>query len=93
VNNLERTLKNLQDDMQQLVDDIADCEAKLIRAQKLIQGLGGQKTLWKEMSEKLAITYTNLTGDVLISSGMIAYLGAFNSVYRDELADMWVKNC
>jgi len=38
------------------------------------------------MSEKLAITYVNLTGDVLISSGMIAYLGAFNSVFRDELA-------
>jgi len=30
---------------------------------------------------------------VLISSGMIAYLGAFNSVFRDELADAWVKNC
>jgi dynein heavy chain len=41
----------------------------------------------------MAIVYTNLTGDVLISSGMIAYLGAFNSVFRDELADAWVKNC
>jgi dynein heavy chain len=38
------------------------------------------------MSEKMSITYVNLTGDVLISSGMIAYLGAFNSVFRDELA-------
>lgn len=24
---------------------------------------------------------------------MIAYLGAFNSVYRDELAGEWVKAC
>lgn len=45
------------------------------------------------MSEKMSITYVNLTGDVLISSGMIAYLGAFNSVFRDELAAQWVKAC
>jgi dynein heavy chain len=45
------------------------------------------------MSEKLSVTYINLTGDVLISSGMIAYLGAFNSVFRDELAEAWVKAC
>lgn len=45
------------------------------------------------MSEDLAVTYVNLTGDVLISSGMIAYLGAFTSVFREELAADWVQNC
>lgn len=45
------------------------------------------------MSEQLTVTYNNLTGDVLISSGMIAYLGAFNSVFRDELASQWVEAC
>jgi len=45
------------------------------------------------MSEKMSVTYVNLTGDVLISSGMIAYLGAFNSVFRDELAVQWVTAC
>jgi dynein heavy chain len=39
----------------------------------------------------MKVVYVNLTGDVLISSGMIAYLGAFNSVFRDELADEWVR--
>lgn len=37
--------------------------------------------------------YKSLTGDVLISSGMIAYLGAFDSVYRNELIEQWVKTC
>jgi len=37
--------------------------------------------------------YNSLTGDVLCSSGLIAYLGAFDSVYRNELSTMWVKNC
>ncbi len=93
VNGLRRELKQCQDDKAQLEADVADCEAKLVRATKLISGLGGQKTLWQSMSEKLSVTYINLTGDVLISSGMIAYLGAFNSVFRDELAEAWVKAC
>jgi len=93
VNALKNQLQNLIDEKAQLEADVADCEAKLIRATKLIAGLGGQKTLWLSISEKMKIVYTNLTGDVLISSGMIAYLGAFNSVYRDELAIQWVKMC
>jgi len=59
----------------------------------LISGLGGEKTRWKEESEKLSIVYENLTGDVLISSGMIAYLGAFTSVFRSDLAAQWVESC
>lgn len=45
------------------------------------------------MTQVLGETFTNLTGDVLISSGMIAYLGAFTSVYREELAADWVTKC
>ena len=87
---LKQQLQDCVDEKEQLQADVADCEAKLIRATKLISGLGGQKTLWLSISEKMTHTYTNLTGDVLISSGMIAYLGAFNSVFRDELAISWV---
>ena len=65
---------------------VEDCKAKLIRAESLITGLGGEKTRWKAESERLGIVYDNLTGDVLISSGMIAYLGAFTSVYREIIA-------
>jgi len=90
VNALKRQLQDCLDNKAQLEADVADCEARLITAKKLIDGLGGQKTLWLSISEKMKVIYTNLTGDVLISSGMIAYLGAFNSVFRDELSDMWV---
>jgi dynein heavy chain len=93
VDGLRAELQAIQDEKQRLADEVADCEARLITATKLIEGLGGEKTRWKQQSEELAITFVNLTGDVLISSGMIAYLGAFNSVFRDELADLWVKGC
>jgi dynein heavy chain len=65
----------------------------LIRAESLISGLGGEKTRWKAESERLEAVYENLTGDVLISAGMISYLGAFTSVYRTELAADWVAHC
>jgi len=87
---LRANLKESQDEKARLEAEVTECEAKLVRATKLIQGLGGEKARWKKQSEDLAIVYHNLTGDVLIAAGMIAYLGAFNALYRDELAQSWV---
>lgn len=33
----------------------------------------------------------NLTGDVLVSSGLIAYLGAFTPSYRNDITNAWVQ--
>jgi dynein heavy chain len=87
---LKADLKGTQDKKASLEAQVEDCEAKLIRAESLITGLGGEKTRWKQLSEDLGVVYTNLTGDVLISSGMIAYLGAFTSLYREELTSKWI---
>jgi dynein heavy chain len=90
---LERNLKNTQDEVQELEDKAADCEARLIKAKSLISGLGGQKVAWKEESVRLAEVYVNLTGDVLISAGVIAYLGAFTAKFRTEICADWVEKC
>lgn len=58
------------------------CSKKLERAEQLIGGLGGEKTRWSQTSLELGHLYINLTGDILISSGVVAYLGAFTSNYR-----------
>ena len=34
-----------------------------------------------------------VAGDVLISSGVIAYLGAFTSAFRSECSREWSKKC
>jgi len=65
----------LQDQKQQLERDVDLCSKKLDRATKLIGGLGGEKTRWTEVAEKLGKDYVNLTGDVLLSAAFIAYLG------------------
>lgn len=58
------------------------CTKKLERAEALIGGLGGEKTRWTQAAKDLGVQYENLTGDVLLSSGIVAYLGAFTAVFR-----------
>lgn len=64
-----------QNKKEQLEKDVDTCSKKLDRATKLIGGLGGEKSRWTEVAKKLGANYVNLTGDVLLSSGFIAYLG------------------
>lgn len=66
---------------------------KLSRAEKLIGGLGGEKIRWTAVAEELRKDYTNLTGDVLLSSGYVAYLGPFTVTYRDQMLEEWAKAC
>lgn len=58
------------------------CGKKLVRAEKLIGGLGGEKQRWTEAAARLQDIYDNLSGDVLISSGVMAYLGPFTMAFR-----------
>ena len=37
---------------------------------------------WQQAAIDLSKKYVNLTGDVLVSSGIVAYLGAFTSAFR-----------
>ena len=66
----------------ELEDNIDLCSKKLDRAEKLIGGLGGEKDRWTKAADMLGIKYTNITGDVLLSSGVVAYLGAFTVDFR-----------
>ena len=48
---------------------------------------------WSQAAQSLQETYDNLTGDVLIASGVIAYLGAFTGAYRQGCVKDWIKAC
>ncbi|KAH8863214.1 Dynein heavy chain 1, axonemal [Schistosoma japonicum] len=67
------------------------CEARLIRADKLIGGLGSEKLRWNESVSQLNYLLANLVGNVLCSSGSIAYLGPFSSKYRSDMINDWVE--
>ncbi|KNC96829.1 uncharacterized protein SPPG_07663 [Spizellomyces punctatus DAOM BR117] len=69
------------------------CGKKLIRAEQLIGGLGGEKDRWTEAASSLSAIYNNLTGDVLLAAAVIAYLGAFTSAYRQVCLGEWNQLC
>jgi dynein heavy chain len=41
----------------------------------------------------LEAAYVNLTGDVLVSAGLMAYLGPFTSTFRQRQMAEWVATC
>lgn len=48
---------------------------------------------WTDTAQSLARAYVNLTGDMLVSAGIIAYLGAFTAAYRVKIIDQFVDLC
>lgn len=48
---------------------------------------------WTETAENLRRAYYNLTGDMLVAAGMIAYLGAFTSDFRDQIMESFLAVC
>ena len=71
----------------ELEHNILICEQKLDRVEKLIGGLGGEKDRWTEAARVLGDKYDRITGDVLLSSGVVAYLGPFTVGFRNVSLD------
>jgi len=69
---------------------VETCKIQLDRAEKLISGLGGEKTRWKQRAADLGDQHTRLVGDVLLASAQIAYLGPFTQTWRAECLALWV---
>ncbi|XP_030372078.1 dynein heavy chain 3, axonemal [Scaptodrosophila lebanonensis] len=76
-----------------LEDEIDNCEKKLNRAEKLLGGLGGEKTRWSEAAKNLHESISNIVGDVLLAGGCTAYLGFFTTEYRVNILDDWTAVC
>ncbi|XP_041374659.1 dynein heavy chain 7, axonemal-like isoform X2 [Gigantopelta aegis] len=87
---LEDTLENNKQKKADLENQVDLCTKKLERAEQLISGLGGERDRWSQAARDLTKKYINLTGDVLISSGIVAYLGAFTSAFRHEQTQQWL---
>ncbi|KAF4023972.1 hypothetical protein G4228_016077 [Cervus hanglu yarkandensis] len=67
------------------------CEQRLGRADKLINGLSDERVRWQETVENLEHMLDSIFGDVLVAAGFVAYLGPFTGQYRTVLYDSWVK--
>ena len=86
-------LDQVKNDKQALENKVADTETKLTRAKKLIEGLGGEKARYMLESTRYANEFKNVVGDVVVSSGVVAYLGPFLNKYRQVAVNDWVQMC
>ncbi|KAA3677673.1 dynein heavy chain, axonemal, partial [Paragonimus westermani] len=90
---LQDQLDEMQTKKQDLEDNIELCSKKLDRAEKLINGLGGEKNRWTEAAAMLKNRHHNIIGDVLLSAGVVAYLGPFTVDFRSGIQQEWHELC
>lgn len=104
LNAKKAALKKVEDELSALEANLADakakkvslegqadmCDKKIVRANQLLDGLGGERDRWSEFAKLLTEKYRKLTGDVLISAGVLAYLGPFTAVFRQRQMISWV---
>ncbi|KAG6798201.1 Dynein heavy chain 7, axonemal [Apis mellifera caucasica] len=90
---VEKLLKIRRAEYQAMTDEVNVCEARLRRARELIGRLGGEYTRWSDTAKELGVRYYTLTGDILIGSGIVAYLGVFTTQFRQQQIENWVQIC
>jgi len=76
----------------ELTKDMEMCVIKLNNANKLIEGLGGEKDRWATTVKNLTEEYNLLPGDALVAAGMVSYAGPFTGEYRTEFEQLWRDN-
>ncbi|XP_014599968.1 PREDICTED: dynein heavy chain 7, axonemal-like [Polistes canadensis] len=85
---------NLQDTLQkklQLEEEVSNCTIKLQKAERLIASLGSEKERWLQLADNLQLNYDNLAGDMILSSGIIAYMAPYNIKCRDKMIKKWIN--
>jgi len=87
---LQDELAKKTDEQTELEDNIELCAKKLTRAEQLISGLSGEKYRWSQTALELQLTLDNAIGDVLLSAGVVAYLGAFTVDFRNVIINAYL---
>ncbi|XP_068083916.1 dynein axonemal heavy chain 6 [Anabrus simplex] len=77
-----------KNELQRIIELTAN---RLVRAGKLTMALGDEQVRWEQSVESLGQALGTIIGDVLVAAACVSYLGAFTSVYREELTILWTK--
>lgn len=81
---VQREEKRLRDEHDKMQD-------KKGLAEMLINSLKSERESWEKSLIKGKADRLTLEGDILIASGIMAYLGVFSADYRTECVEQWVK--
>jgi dynein heavy chain 1 len=100
---LDRNIKKLNESIEEYKRELSDLismttnlkkekeavASKLTKAENLLGGLKSEKDRWEKSSKEFVNQFKTLTGDVLISSAFLAYIGFFDQFYRELLMSTW----
>ncbi|XP_063982735.1 dynein axonemal heavy chain 7-like [Diachasmimorpha longicaudata] len=86
---LNETLKETLAKKVELESEAKNCTEKLAKSEGLIASLDGEKIKWNRSVDSLKSSLETLAGDLLISSGVIAFLSSFDEIHRREIIDKW----
>ncbi|KAG8347796.1 putative Dynein heavy chain N terminal region 2 domain1 [Trypanosoma vivax] len=86
-------LDSVKKDKQDLEEKVSDTDVKLTRAKKLIEGLGGEKVRFAGESKRFEEELKYVLGNVVVSAGVVAYLGPFLHRYRERALQTWLGMC
>lgn len=89
IDSLNKTYQEKVDFEAELQANIDDANLKLSRANKIIEGLSGEKTRWEETVKRLTRDQGFLIGNCLVAAGLMAYGGAFTAQFRMRLEALW----
>jgi dynein heavy chain, axonemal len=90
-NQLKARLKKKYDDQmaekQALQDKAAKTKRKMDQANRLINGLAGERKRWEHDANNFASLKSRLVGDVAKACAFVSYCGPFNAEFRQVLLD------
>jgi dynein heavy chain 1, cytosolic len=96
VTELQRNLDSMQAEYQQLVQELTKLKdeqqtvsKKVEKSSRLFINLKGELDRWVASSNDFSDRMANLIGDVLISAGVLTYIGFFDHQQRKNLVTDW----
>merc|ERR1719478_1747666 len=87
---LQLQLVRAKSKAEKLEQDAETCKVKLVRAEKLLTGLGNESVRWVAASGILEKNLRFIVGNILLAAGFIAYVGPFTAEFRTDLVQIWL---
>lgn len=89
LNDLNQKLQTKIEFKEEKERNINICQERMNRAVRLITGLAGERIRWIDTIRNIETNSVNVTGDILLSAGAVAYLTPFTDKYRRDLFSQW----
>ncbi|KAK9451852.1 dynein heavy chain, N-terminal region 1-domain-containing protein [Limtongia smithiae] len=96
VQELEMSIEKFKDEYAMLISEVQEIkgemtkvEFKVNRSVKLLSNLASERERWRLESVSFEEQTQTLTGDALLSAGLLVYGGFFDQQFRQQMQSMW----